>query len=75
MSWQLPWSKFRKTKSFRDLLRSQGVRVCRACGCTDKAACVVAGVPCHWVEEDLCSACVEAPAKVEEDDEVSDGTF
>jgi ParB family chromosome partitioning protein len=35
---------------------------CRVCGCTDDNACVVEGVPCHWVEEDLCSACAEKKA-------------
>lgn len=38
-----------------------GGRKCRACGCTETMACVVEGVPCHWVAEDLCSACA-APA-------------
>jgi hypothetical protein len=33
-------------------------RFCRVCGCDDLHACVSdAGVPCHWVEDDLCSAC------------------
>lgn len=35
--------------------------VCRRCGCTDDdcSACVArTGSPCHWVEPDLCSACV-----------------
>lgn len=33
---------------------------CRICGCTDMdcSQCIrVTGKPCHWVEEDLCSAC------------------
>ena len=33
---------------------------CRVCGCTDDdcSACVErTGVPCYWVERDLCSAC------------------
>jgi len=30
---------------------------CRVCGCDDMHACVVRRVPCHWVEDDLCSAC------------------
>lgn len=30
---------------------------CRGCGCTDLEACLVDGVPCSWVEPDLCSAC------------------
>lgn len=33
------------------------LQTCQVCGCTDSRACVVRGVPCHWVEEDLCSAC------------------
>ena len=33
---------------------------CRVCGCTYARACVCeeTGEPCHWVEADLCSACV-----------------
>lgn len=34
---------------------------CRLCGCTDHncEVCVIkTGQPCHWVEADLCSACV-----------------
>ncbi len=36
---------------------------CVKCGCTDSRACIVAGVPCHWITKDfktqkgLCSAC------------------
>lgn len=31
---------------------------CRVCGCTDVHACIGDdGVPCHWVEDDLCSNC------------------
>jgi hypothetical protein len=38
-------------------------RECRVCGCTDrecKPQCIelMNGEPCHWVEQDLCSACV-----------------
>lgn len=36
-------------------------RRCRQCGCTeaDCSGCVArTGEPCHWVEPDLCSACV-----------------
>ena len=37
-------------------------RACRVCGCRDEAirdSCLddQTGEPCHWVEEDLCSAC------------------
>ena len=36
------------------------VRTCRGCGCTDQdcSGCVArTGVPCWWVDVDLCSAC------------------
>lgn len=33
---------------------------CRGCGCSDFNACVIDGVPCHWVENDLCSVCARA---------------
>ena len=37
-----------------------GTRKCRVCGCTNAKACIDNdGVPCHWVSEDLCSACAE----------------
>jgi hypothetical protein len=42
------------------------LRSCRVCGCTQEncSQCVAkTGEPCYWVEEDLCSACVE-PAGV-----------
>lgn len=32
------------------------VKRCRVCGCTEDRACEGG---CHWVEDDLCSACVE----------------
>jgi hypothetical protein len=35
------------------------------CGCTDVAACSVAGVPCFWVANDLCSACATVEQVVE----------
>jgi hypothetical protein len=38
------------------------VRACRVCGCTDAdcSDCIErTGEPCHWVEIDLCSACVD----------------
>ena len=39
-------------------------RRCRVCGCTDSncSGCIErTGIPCHWVEDDLCSACVPLP--------------
>lgn len=40
----------------------QSPRTCRVCGCTDDHACPGG---CSWVEEDLCSACVERSNSVE----------
>lgn len=39
---------------------SESIRACRVCGCTDDRACVDDRTkqPCHWVAQDLCSACV-----------------
>jgi hypothetical protein len=39
------------------------VRACAKCGCTEKRACLEFDAegyahPCHWYEDDLCSACV-----------------
>lgn len=47
--------------------RNLGPRVCRVCGCSERAACAVSiavlgppvFVPCSWVEYDLCSGCVD----------------
>lgn len=39
-------------------------RACRKCGCTDRdcTQCVEkTGKPCHWLEWDLCSACLDEP--------------
>lgn len=36
-------------------------RTCRICGCTDDDCrqCIEkTGLPCFWIEDDLCSACV-----------------
>lgn len=43
----------------------EDVQSCRVCGCTntDCSRCIErTGRPCHWVEPDLCSACVEVAA-------------
>lgn len=34
-------------------------KVCRVCGCTDFDPCETGEGPCHWIEDDLCSACGE----------------
>lgn len=33
-------------------------QLCRVCGCSDDLAC---DEGCEWVEDDLCSACVDQP--------------
>jgi hypothetical protein len=38
----------------RRLVDRRIVRTCRRCGCTDEQACPGG---CHWVADDLCSAC------------------
>jgi hypothetical protein len=40
-------------------------RQCRRCGCTDSNACIIDGVPCHWVSLDppICSACADLLAE------------
>jgi hypothetical protein len=48
------------------------VRKCRVCGCTDfdcRGCIERTGVPCHWVERDLCSACVGTPENPNEKEE------
>ena len=42
------------TKELREITEDQR---CRVCGCGQYQPCVVANVPCFWVEEDLCSMC------------------
>lgn len=50
----------REFRRRRRRLVAAGVRFCRKCLCTDDdcSGCIErTGEPCHWVEEDLCSAC------------------
>lgn len=42
---------------------AEAMRTCRGCGCTDEWGC---DNGCWWVEADLCSNCVGAPAAIEE---------
>ena len=48
-------------------------RVCRKCGCWDQdtSGCMEkTGLPCYWVEADLCSAChANATGILPEEDE------
>ena len=51
-------------------------RRCRICGCTDSDCrqCIEkTGFPCHWAQEDLCSACVGEAARRSR--QVRDGNF
>lgn len=44
------------------------IRRCRVCGCTDDDChqCIEkTGKPCHWVEDDLCSACITEAVNAE----------
>lgn len=44
-------------------------RTCRECGCTEDNCdeCLEkTGVPCHWVEDDLCSACADEEPEVDD---------
>lgn len=34
-------------------------RRCRVCGCTGTRACMTEDGPCFWLEEDLCSGCLD----------------
>jgi hypothetical protein len=46
--------------AFKNEEYEDDTRTCRICGCTDDGCiqCIEkTGEPCHWVEEDLCSAC------------------
>ena len=47
-----------ETELLNAFRKTTGERICRRCGCRNSEACVTDGVPCHWVEEFLCSACV-----------------
>ena len=53
-------------------------RICRVCACTERncGGCIDrTGERCHWVEEDLCSACVgaEGPRQPAAEEGVTDG--
>jgi hypothetical protein len=51
------------------------MRICRSCGCTEESPCAVdisivgmpVWIPCAWVEEDLCSGCVEGVTSIPHD--------
>ena len=45
-----------KLERLAELTEDVKVRVCRKCGCKDYRAC---DGGCYWVEDDLCSKCVE----------------
>lgn len=49
-------------------------RACRVCHCTDEQACDDGGVPCSWVEDDLCSACVDTCEACKGDGRIPDAS-
>jgi hypothetical protein len=54
-----------KPPAAEKVARKAQERFCRVCGCTDANCrqCIEkTGAPCCWVDEDLCSACVDEPA-------------
>lgn len=51
------WGEIKELLS-QPLFKGIWFRVCRVCGCTDSTPCQTPDGPCHWVEPDLCSACV-----------------
>lgn len=44
------------------------MRTCKRCGCTAQEPCEVLGVPCCWVQVDLCSACATLRELVRSED-------
>lgn len=52
-----PFKKIIPYRGYQGLFNvpDEVLRVCRVCGCSEFNACEDG---CHWVEEDLCSACV-----------------
>ena len=51
------WGEIRELLS-QPFFKRIWFRVCRVCGCTEGNPCQTPEGPCHWVEDDLCSACV-----------------
>jgi phospholipid N-methyltransferase len=59
------WDSAENAAAVAGLPGSIGAR-CRVCGCTEEdcRVCIVrSGGPCHWVEDDLCSACTDDARK------------
>lgn len=54
---------FKALKSKFEFLKE---KKCRVCGCTDIEACPGG---CYWVEDDLCSECVETGEEIEREDD------
>ena len=51
-------------------INTGSARVCRVCGCTNATPCIKrTGIPCYWIEKDLCSDCASV-ADMEKFDEV-----
>lgn len=57
-----PWEIRRLLETASSPAETTALSRCRVCGCTDDDCrdCIEkTGEPCHWVENDLCSACAE----------------
>ena len=50
------FEKYQKEQEELNEIFDQDDRRCRVCGCTQFNACPGG---CYWIEEDLCSQCVE----------------
>lgn len=37
-------------------------RQCRVCGCAEDHPCMTEDGPCFWLEQDLCSGCIDKEA-------------
>ncbi len=55
--------KNKPKKSTKKAKKKTEIRTCRKCGCTNDKPCMTEEGPCHWVEPDLCSACVDKKTK------------
>lgn len=68
--------------SIKETVKNTSIRTCRTCGCTedDCRQCIEkTGSPCHWIEQDLCSACLPETEDLLDDleklnDEIAQGT-
>jgi ParB/RepB/Spo0J family partition protein len=60
------WMKAREPTDAAGIAEAPAIAACRECGCTDEIACEGG---CSWVEDGLCSACVDAVGELDDVDE------